>query len=469
MSSLFREYDIRGIAESELTPQIAWALGKALGEKIKAAGEQYVYVGQDVRLSSPRLAQNLSWGLENSGLKVIRIGEGPTPLLYFSAARPLPHHKTNSGIMVTGSHNPPEFNGFKMVVGGKTLYGDQIQELKKSVEKYLSEKPPTSSELISGTFESVSRFENYVSFLKNNISVKKKVRVVLDAGNGAAGPLAVKTFEALGCDVISIFCDPDGRFPNHHPDPTVPKNLVHLQKAVIEHKADLGIGFDGDGDRIGAVTSTGRILFGDHLILYLSRDIIAEVKNPTIISDVKSSQVLFDELKKLGANPILWKTGHSLIKAKLFETGAQLAGEMSGHIFFKHRYLGFDDAIYAGARLVESLSKRTETLDQFLDSLPPCFNTPEIRVDCPDDRKFEVVKEMVLEAKKQFKDQVFDLDGARIKFPFGWGLVRASNTQPILVFRFEASSKENLPKVRKVFVDLLGGIDKTITIPPIES
>lgn len=466
MKHLFREYDIRGLADKELTNEFALALGFCLGQKILQTGDESAYVGQDVRISSPRLADSLTEGLKTAGVKVVRIGEGPTPLLYFSASQPLKHHKTRSGIMVTGSHNPAEFNGFKMVIGGKTLFGSAIQEIQTGVLGRLNQgKPAAKPTHPSNDVEWVNRTSDYVGFVGGNIKLGRKVKVVLDAGNGAAGPLAIKVFEAIGCEVVPLYCNPDGRFPNHHPDPTVPKNLVDLIAAVKKSQSDLGIGFDGDGDRIGAVTSSGRILFGDQLILYLSQDILKDKPGASIISDVKSSQVLFDTLKLWGANPIMWKTGHSLIKAKLAETGAELAGEMSGHLFFKHRYLGFDDAIYAGTRLVESFSHRNQSLDQFLDSLPATFSTPEIRVDCPDDKKFTVVSRFVEFAKKKFGSSVVDLDGARISLSDGWGLVRASNTQPILVFRFESRSQDGLKNIHSIFEDLMSHIDDSIVVP----
>ena len=348
-----------------------------------------------------------------------------------------------------------------MVIGGSTLFGPDIQELRETVLGLAAQAPKT----FQTTGAQANRETDYVNFVQSTVKPARKLKVVVDAGNGAGGPLGERTYRAMGCDVIPIFCDPDGRFPNHHPDPTVPKNLAHLIAKVRETGADLGIAFDGDGDRIGAVSATGRSLFGDHLVLYFARDILAEVPGATVISEVKSSQILYDMLEKWGAKPILWKTGHSLIKAKLKEAHAALAGEMSGHMFFAHRFFGFDDAIYSGARLIEGLSKRNETLDQFLDSLPPMINTPELRLDCPDEKKFDVVTRFTSKAKALFGAAVNDIDGARIKMHGGWGLVRASNTQPVLVMRFEAPSRELLKKIRDEFASIMSSVDRDVVVP----
>ena len=333
--SIFREYDVRGIADTELNDSVVWSLGYALGKRILKSGDQNVYVGRDVRLSSDRLMLSLGAGLTAGGVNVRTIERGPTPLLYFAAHEATADFPSRSGIMITGSHNPPEFNGFKMVVGGSTLFGHDIQELRTEVEAAKKHLPAK----ISFEPKTFSRSNDYLAFIKGNIQTKRKIKVVVDAGNGAGAELGVAAYKAMGCEVIPLFCEFDGRFPNHHPDPTVPKNLAHLIAAVKEHGADLGIGFDGDADRIGAVSHTGRILFGDQLVLYFARDILQELPGATIISEVKSSQVLYDTLEKWGAKPITWKTGHSLIKAKLKETHAALAGEMSGHMFFAHRFL----------------------------------------------------------------------------------------------------------------------------------
>jgi phosphomannomutase/phosphoglucomutase len=461
---IFRQYDIRGIAEKELTSPIVWALGRALADKLKEVGDSSVYVGQDVRESSPRLVSALHAGLVAGGMKVCVLSPGPTPFLYFMAAHNHPSCKSKSGVMITGSHNPPEYNGFKMVLAGKTIHGEEIQvDIKHRTEKYLAQAPAS----IQTSFDMLEAEDMYVNFVFENIRpLKNKIKVVVDAGNGAAGQLALATYKKLGCDVVPLYCEFDSRFPNHHPDPTIPENLADLVAKVRETGAHAGIAYDGDGDRIGAVSPGGKILFGDQLILYFAREILKEVSGPTVISEVKSSQVMYDQLAKMGAKPIVWKTGHSLIKAKLKETGAALAGEMSGHMFFSHRYFGFDDAIYSGARLIEGLdANMPESLDQFLATLPAVINTPELRLDCPDDKKFAVVDTFIRESKTLFLDKVLDIDGARIALPGGWGLLRASNTQPVLVMRFEADTVENLRKIRNTFADILAKIDSSIVVP----
>ncbi len=465
LAKLFREYDIRGIADTELTSPFAWALGRSLADLLKSEQETNCYICEDVRLSSPRLAKSLASGLEAGGINIRRLTPGPTPILYFAAHEREKDFKTQSGVMITGSHNPAEFNGFKMVIKGKAIYGDSIQQLLPQVQKYLATVP----ENISSAAPIVDREEDYITFLKGNLKIQNpsNIKVVLDAGNGAAGPLAVKSYERLGLNVVPIFCNFDGSFPNHHPDPTVPKNLVDLQKKVIAEKAQLGIAFDGDGDRIGVVSSTGQILFGDQILLYLAADLLKEIPNAKIISEVKSSQVLYDELSRMGATPICWKTGHSLIKAKLKETGAELAGEMSGHIFFKNRFFGYDDALYAGLRFIEALSKDSRDIDAFLAKLPVVFNTPEIRSDCPDDEKFVVVEKFVKLAKEEFgSENVLDIDGARVKFPnLGWGLLRASNTQPVIVMRFEGGTQAALNEVKARFSKVLSKISNSVKVP----
>lgn len=465
LSKLFREYDIRGIADVELTNPFAWALGRSLADLLKKHGDTNCYICEDVRLSSPRLANALASGMEAGGIQVRRLTPGPTPILYFAAHEETVDFRTKSGVMITGSHNPSEFNGFKMVIRGQAIYGDSIQALLPEVLRNLDHVPKE----ITSHAKIVDREEDYIHFLKENLEIKNphNIKVVLDAGNGAAGPLAVNSYKRLGLEVVPLYCDFDGNFPNHHPDPTVPKNLVDLQKKVAAEKAQLGIAFDGDGDRIGVVTAEGKILFGDQILLYLAADLLKDFPGAKIISEVKSSQVLYDELKRMGAEPICWKTGHSLIKAKLKETGAELAGEMSGHIFFKNRFFGYDDALYAGLRFIEAMSKDKGTVDAFMAKLPVVYNTPEIRSDCPDDEKFSVVEKFVEAAKKEFgKENVLDIDGARVKFPdLGWGLLRASNTQPVIVMRFEGATPKALAEVKTKFSSVLGRISTSVRVP----
>jgi len=469
MKKLFREYDIRGIADSDLTSEFVFALGQSIAEKCLQLGEKKSIIGRDVRASSNRLWNALCSGLESKGMECISLTEGPTPLLYFAAANEALGLKTKTGIMITGSHNPAEYNGFKMVLAGKTIYGEEIQELYALTQKHLKE---STCEIKDGRSE-LDLYTKYCDFVKENILSTgvdfSGIKVVVDAGNGAAGPLAIQCYEALGCDVIPLFCDFDSSFPNHHPDPTVEKNLAHLKEKVIECGATMGIAYDGDGDRIGAVSSTGKIFYGDQILLYLSREILKTEKNPTIISEVKSSETLYTQLREWGATPICWKTGHSLIKAKLKETKALLAGEMSGHIFFAHRYFGFDDAIYSGARMLEAFKNaEPESLDEFLLSLPKSVNTPELRVEFNDEEKFNVVTQFVKKVKLLYgEDKVNDIDGARVKLHNGWGLLRASNTQPVLVMRFEAGDRENLKKIRNDFHQVLSSIHQDIEVPAV--
>jgi len=368
----------------------------------------------------------------------------PTPLVYLS----LHVLDVDGGIQITGSHNPPEFNGFKICLGKETIYGEEIQKIKEICK---------SKEFVTGEgkVEQVEIVNRYVDYVINNIKPGPyKKKVVVDGGNGTACEVATKIYKGLGFDVIPIFCEPDGNFPNHHPDPTIPENLVQLINKVKEEKADLGIAFDGDGDRIGVVDEEGEIVWGDQLMIIFSRDLLRRYRGGKIIGEVKCSQVLYDEIKKSGGEPIMWKTGHSLIKKKMKEENALLAGEMSGHLFFAERYFGYDDAIYAGARLLEILSRKEEGIKELLADVPKMVNTPEIRIDCPDEIKFNVVAEIAEEFKKEGYN-VVDVDGARVIFEDGWGLLRASNTQPVLVLRFEAKDEERLKQIQQIFREKL--------------
>lgn len=434
---IFREYDIRGIVGKDLTDEAVSTLGLAIGTFFKANGARKVSLGWDARESSPRFRDLIASGLNETGCDVLDIGMVPTPMLYFS----LFTEDVDSGIMITGSHNPADYNGFKICLGKSTIFGSQIAEIKEIA--------------LSGKFASGSgnRRERDISTpYREHIasSVKmgdRRIRVVIDAGNGMGGIIAVPLYRELGCDVIELYCEPDSRFPNHHPDPTVVENMADAIAAVKEHKADLCIAFDGDADRIGVVDEKGELIWGDQLMVIFSRAILVEQKGATFIAEVKCSQSLFDDIRSHGGNPIMWKVGHSLIKAKMKETNAALAGEMSGHIFFADRYFGYDDAAYAGARLLEILSRTDEPVSSLLAGLPKTVSTPELRFDCPDDRKFDIVRRLTQEFKQTH--EVIDIDGARIIFPHGWGLVRASNTQPVLVMRFEAESEADLRDIRK--------------------
>lgn len=435
---IFREYDIRGIADKDLEPGVAVPLGRAMGTWLSQEGRRSAAVGRDCRVSSPRLHEAIVDGLRQSGLDVVDIGIVPTPLLYFAV-----HHlKVDAGVMITGSHNPAEQNGFKIVSGPSTIHGDEIQEI---ADVLAAGKFATGS----GKYREQDVLGAYVDWVAKDIPEPLNIPVVIDCGNGVAGVVAKRLYERLGAQVTELYGELDGTFPNHHPDPTVAENLDELVKTVKAKKTPLGIGFDGDADRIGVVDPTGRVLFGDELMVIYSRAILAKHPGAAIISEVKASGRLFQDVTKHGGRAIQWKTGHSLIKAKLKEEKALLAGEMSGHIFFADRYFGFDDAIYAGARLLEIVARTGKTPAELIADLPPSVSTPEIRVDCPDETKFEVVAEAVKLLQAQ-KLSVNTIDGARVEFPDGWGLVRASNTQPVLVFRFEATTQERLETIREI-------------------
>ncbi len=448
---LFREYDLRGIVGKELTEDIAERIGRAYCAMVRERGVKTIALGRDGRLSSPALRERLLRGLLGSGMNVIDVGICPSPLLYF-ALFTLP---VDGGIMITGSHNAAEYNGFKVCVGKETIHGEEIQHLQRVMEarKFVSGQ---------GTLSSHPIVPDYLAYIKKSFAGvdASRLHVIIDCGNGSAALVAKQAVESLGCRVTGLYCDLDGRFPNHHPDPTVVENLTDLIEAVKSHKADVGIGYDGDGDRIGAVDEQGTILWGDRLMVVYSRDILAHKPGGTIISEVKASQSLYDDVAKHGGRPIMWKTGHSLIKAKMKEERAVLAGEMSGHMFFADRYFGYDDAIYASCRLIEILAKAQKPLSSLTADLPHSSVTPEIRVDCPDTVKFDLVnrvrarfeaahraRQPIGHAKLTLRDLV-TIDGIRAIFQDGWGLIRASNTQPALVLRFEASSPQQLDAIR---------------------
>ena len=438
---IFREYDIRGIFPQELNEEAVYGLGRAFGTFFHENGAHSISLGRDCRLSSPHLAQWLSRGLLESGMTVVDVGVVPTPILYFT----LHHLPMDGGIQITGSHNPPEFNGFKICLGHASVYGEGIQAIRKVAE---SEKFRTAR----GTLQKTPVDEAYTQHMVQNIHPGPlAIKAVVDGGNGVAGPPAVDIYQRLGFEIHPLFCEPDGRFPNHHPDPTIPHNLKWLIRAVRQGKADLGIAFDGDGDRIGVVDREGRIIPADHLMMIFSRDLLTRHKGAKIIGDVKCSQALFDDIRAHDGKPIMWKSGHSITKSKMQEEGALLAGELSGHIFFKERHFGYDDAIYAGARLLEILSKTGDGFGALLEGIPHLVNTPEIRLDCPETQKFEIVTAIA----DQFRENhhVIDLDGARVLLDGGWGLIRASNTQPALVLRFEAESEKRLEEIKNQFME----------------
>jgi phosphomannomutase/phosphoglucomutase len=435
--NIFREYDIRGIVGEQLTDETVATVARAVGTFFNRNGAKRIAVGFDARMSSPRFRDLLVKGFNETGCDVVLIGRVPTPVLYHTVYT----KNVDGGVMITGSHNPPDHNGFKICLGKSTLFGAQIQEIK---EIALS----GNFAIGEGTSDNLEVLAGYEADILSKINLgTRKLKVVVDGGNGMGGVTGVPVYEKLGVELVKLFTEPDSNFPNHHPDPTVEENLQDCIRAVVETGADLGIAFDGDGDRIGIVDENGRIIWGDELMILLSREILKEKPNSTIIAEVKCSQNLFDDIEKHGGKAIMWKAGHSIIKAKMKETNAALAGEMSGHIFFADRFYGFDDATYAGARVLEILSKTDKKLSEILGDLPEKFSTPELRMDCSDERKFQIVAQIAEEFAKT--NEVITIDGARILFENGWGLVRASNTQAILVLRFEADSEENLRKIRQ--------------------
>ncbi|HYC03183.1 MAG TPA: phosphomannomutase/phosphoglucomutase [Azospirillaceae bacterium] len=434
--TVLREYDIRGIIGKTLTAADARAIGQGFGTLVVKNGGKRVSIGYDGRLSSPELEAACVEGLKSTGLEVLRIGLGPTPMLYFSVR----HLGLDAGVMITGSHNPPDYNGFKMMLGKGPVYGQQIQEIGRLVQ---------TGDLIAqagGRDQTIDIKDEYVDRLLKDYDGTTDLKVAWDAGNGATGEILRRLTKKLPGQHTLLFDDIDGNFPNHHPDPTVPENLEDIIRTVETEKCALGIAFDGDGDRIGAVDEHGRIVWGDQLVAIYASDVLREHPGATIIADVKASQTLFDEIERLGGKPLMWKTGHSLLKAKMAETGSPLAGEMSGHIFFADKYYGFDDALYCGVRLL-GLVSRMGPLSALRDRLPPVFNTPEVRFQVDEERKFVAVDEVKARVKASGAD-VNDIDGVRVKTADGWWLLRASNTQDVLVARAEAFSEEGLERLK---------------------
>ena len=453
-STIFREYDIRGVADVELPSDDVEILGQAFGTYLQRHGGRNINLCRDTRLSSPRLHDALLRGLVASGCQVTDIGIAPTPVLYYSVF----HLKADGGVMITGSHNPSEFNGFKVVCGTSTIHGEAIQEIRRMME---------AGDLVQGegSHRKADVVTPYVEEISSQFHFPRRIKVVVDAGNGTGGPVMAPILRNLNVDAIEMFFEMDGRFPNHHPDPTVPKNLDALVAKVVETGADLGIAFDGDTDRIGAVDDRGVVLYGDQLMIIYGREILTRKPGATFIGEVKCSQLMYDDLAAHGGNPIMWKTGHSLIKVKMKETHAELAGEMSGHMFFADRYYGFDDALYAACRLIEIVAQSGQPLSAQLADLPQTFTTPEIRVECPDDIKFEVVRQVTERFRRTHS--ILDVDGARVLFPEGWGLVRASNTQPVLVLRFEASTPELLDQYRQETESAVAeAVGQTVSLMP---
>jgi phosphomannomutase/phosphoglucomutase len=437
-STIFREYDIRGLVDQDLTEDAVRLVGRALGTEVREKGGRRVVVGRDCRESGPRFALAMFEGLRSTGVDVTDLGVVPTPLTYFAAAT-LP---VDGLVMITGSHNPPEYNGLKVGVGKSTLHGDAIQALLRRIQ---AGRFATGS----GTLDTHDIVAPYRAYVRNNLELgSRHLKVVVDAGNGTGGVIAVPLFRSMGIEVVPLFVEMDGRFPNHHPDPTVEKNLKDLKAKVLETGADLGIAYDGDADRVGAVDEKGNVLWGDQLMILFSRAVLAENPGAAIVGEVKCSKTLYDDIAAHGGRGIMWKAGHSLIKAKMKEEGALLAGEMSGHIFFAHRWFGFDDGIYSSGRLLELVSRTGKPVSSLLADVPRTFSTPEIRYDCPEELKFELVRR----AQEWFaaRYDAVTVDGVRVLFPDGWGLVRASNTQPLLVLRFEAQTAARLVEIQSL-------------------
>jgi phosphomannomutase/phosphoglucomutase len=452
-AEIFRTYDIRGIVGKTLTPAIVRDIGRALGGFARSRGAGAFAIGRDGRLSGPDLAGALADGLNAAGADVIDIGMAPTPVAYFAA-----HHLgCGSCVAVTGSHNPPDYNGLKIVVAGHTLYGDEIQELRKIIDsgKFASGE---------GKRSEANVLQAYVDRITSDVKLARKMRIAVDCGNGVAGMLAPNLYRALGCEVEELYCEVDGRFPNHHPDPSVPKNLAELIQTVKGGKAELGIAFDGDGDRLGLVTKDGEIIFADRQLMLLAKDVLSRNPGAQIIYDVKSTRLLAPWIERHGGKPLIWKTGHSLIKAKLRETGALLAGEMSGHTFFKERWYGFDDALYGGARLLEILSKEKD-FNQALKSLPNAPSTPELHWHLDEGEPHALVAR--LQAAKPFPgaERVLTIDGVRVEYADGFGLARASNTTPVIVLRFEADTVAALERIKQDFRKALQPLKPNAPLP----
>lgn len=451
--TIFRAYDIRGVVPETLTAETAYWIGRAIGSESLAKGEPHVSIGRDGRLSGPALVERLIQGVADSGCHVSDVGLVPTPALYY-AANVL---AGKSGVMLTGSHNPSNYNGFKIVIAGDTLANEQIQAL----HTRLKTNDLTWGE---GSIERVDILSRYADEIVKDIKLAKKLKVVVDCGNGAAGVIAPQLLEALGCEVIPLFCEVDGNFPNHHPDPGKPENLVDLIAKVKETHADLGLAFDGDGDRVGVVTNTGTMVFPDRLLMLFAQDVLERNPNAEIIFDVKCTRRLTPLIKEYGGRPLMWKTGHSLIKKKMKATGALLAGEMSGHIFFKERWFGFDDGIYSAARLLEILSKQQQSAEELFETFPNDISTPEINIDVTDESKFSII-EALHDAQWGETAELTSIDGVRVDYPQGWGLVRASNTTPVLVLRFEADTEAELQRIKDVFHAQLKRVAPDLQLP----
>lgn len=453
-ANIFRAYDIRGIAHQSLSEEVVFLLGKALGSLVREQGEHQLVVARDGRVSGPALIKALTEGILSVGCDVIDVGMVPTPLLYYATQV----FDAHSGVMLTGSHNPAEYNGLKMVVKGVTLTEAEIKHLhQRIIEQRFSSG--------MGVRNEADMVDRYISQICTDIKLERPLKMVVDAGNGVTGMLAGKLYRALGAEVRELYCEVDGRFPHHHPDPSQPENLQSLIQAVREQQADIGLAFDGDGDRLGVVTNQGEIIWPDRLLMLFAKSLLVERPQAKIIYDVKCTHHLASLIRENQGEPIMWKTGHSLIKAKMKESQAQLAGEMSGHFFFKDRWFGFDDALYAGARLLEILSKLQIDSSKVFSMIPNSINTPELKVYVEEQEKFDLMSQLIAGAKFQSATEIMSIDGLRVNFADGWGLVRPSNTTPYLVMRFEASNQTILEHIQRLFKEWMLSIKPDLVLP----
>lgn len=454
VASVFKAYDIRGTVPQPLNARFAERLGRALAERAKAAQVSEVVVGRDGRLSGPELQSALMSGLLAGGVNVVDIGVVPTPLVYFAA-----HTRgSGSGVAITGSHNPPDYNGFKMMMAGTTLYGDAITALRPEMLGQLNDAAQP------GQRHDVDIVTPYIERIVSDIRLARPMKIAIDAGNGVAGPTAVRLFKALGCDVVELFCDIDGHFPNHHPDPADPHNLQDLVRCLAETDCELGLAFDGDGDRLGVVTKSGQIIWPDRQLILYARDVLSRNPGAQIIYDVKCSRYVAQAVREAGGEPLMWKTGHSLVKAKLQETGAPLAGEMSGHTFFKERWYGFDDGLYTGARLLEIVSKEGDP-SAVLEALPQAVSTPELKLNTAEGEQFAVVQRLQAQGEFAGAQEVITIDGVRVEYADGFGLARPSNTTPVVVLRFEADNEAALARIQAAFREQLLRVMPTAQLP----
>ncbi len=450
---IFRAYDIRGVVENALTPDAVQQIGQAFATEALSQNQKAVVIARDGRLSSPELARRLSEGLRAGGCDVIDIGMVPTPVLYYATHK----LKTGTGIMVTGSHNPPQYNGLKMLIAGNTLYGDGI----KALYHMIAEGRVSNGE---GSHIEKDMVPEYLDTIVNDIKLDKPLDIAIDCGNGVAGVLATELFTRLGCNVTELFCEVDGTFPNHHPDPSKLENLIDLQNAMKHNALDIGLAFDGDGDRVGILDDKQNIIWADRQMMLYSTDVLKRKPGALIIYDIKSTTNLESYIKNLGGVPLMWKTGHSFIKAKMKETGAELAGEMSGHIFFKERWFGFDDGLYSAARMLEIISQHDESTSAIFEALPDSFNTPELQINFDEGQHYKFMDKFINQAEFENAD-IITIDGLRVNYAEGWGLIRPSNTTPCLVLRFEANNEATLAEIQNTFREQILSVDNSLKLP----